>query len=119
ALIDLDWDPNPLSARQLWGSPTNGSEESSNFSGYRSDAFDTAMDAAASAADSAAANLAISNAWRALVRDAPAIWLYDFRRVGAIRACVHPAGVRPDAWWASVSDWSVATACGAESRGPS
>jgi peptide/nickel transport system substrate-binding protein len=119
ALIDLDWDPNPLSARQLWGSPTNGSEGSSNFSGYRSDAFDAAMDAAASAADSTAANLAISSAWRALVRDAPAIWLYDFRRVGAIRACVHPAGVRPDAWWASLSDWSVATDCGAESRGPS
>lgn len=116
ALIALDWDPNPLSARQLWGSK-NGSEENSNFSGYHSDAFDAAMDSAASATDSIA-SLATSQAWRALIRDAPAIWLYDLRRVGAVRACVHPAGVRPDAWWASLSDWSVSNTCWAGSPRP-
>jgi ABC-type transport system substrate-binding protein len=111
ALIALDWDPNPLSARQLWGSFNNGPGENSNFSGYRNDVFDASMDAAASASDSIAANLATSRAWRALIRDAPAIWLYDLRRVGSVRGCVHPVGVRPDAWWASLSDWSVSNTC--------
>lgn len=119
ALIALDWDPNPLSARQLWASRNNVPEGSSNFGGYRSDAFDAAMDIAASAPDSLAANLATSRAWRTLIQDAPAIWLYDFRRVGAIRGCIRPAGVRPDAWWAALSDWSVASACGPEPSGPS
>lgn len=119
ALIALDWDPNPLSARQLWGSFNNGPGENSNFSGYRNDVFDSSMDAAASASDSIAANLATSRAWRALIRDAPAIWLYDLRRVGSVRGCVHPVGVRPDAWWASLSSWSVSNTCRPGSERPS
>ncbi|HKV52503.1 MAG TPA: peptide ABC transporter substrate-binding protein [Gemmatimonadaceae bacterium] len=118
ALIALDWDPNPLSARQVWGS-NNGSDETSNFSRYRSDTFDAAMDAAASATDSMSAGLATSQAWQTLIRDAPAIWLYDLRRVGAVRGCVHPTGVRPDAWWASLSDWSVSSSCRDGSERPS
>ncbi len=118
ALIALDWDPNPLSARQLWGSSNTGPEENSNFSGYRSDAFDAAMDAAASASDSIDANLATSRAWRALIRDAPAIWLYDLDRVGAVRGCVHTAGVRPDAWWTSLAEWSVSSDCRNGSESP-
>lgn len=118
ALIALDWDPNPLSARQLWGSPANASVENSNFGGYRSDDFDGAMDDAASARDSIAADDATSRAWRALIRDAPAIWLYDFRRVGAIRTCVRPTGVRPDEWWASLADWSVSNTCHAHAKRP-
>ncbi|HXE60004.1 MAG TPA: peptide ABC transporter substrate-binding protein [Gemmatimonadaceae bacterium] len=111
ALIALDWDPNPLSARQLWGSPGDASEQSSNFGGYRSEAFDAAMNAASFALDSTDARLAATRAWRTLVHDAPAIWLYDFRRVAAIRDCIRPAAVRADSWWSSLAAWSVSHRC--------
>lgn len=111
ALIELDWDPSPLSARQLWGTPAAAARESADFGGYASREFDAAIESAASALDSVAARSATARAWRALVHDAPAIWLYDLRRVAAVRRCIHPTGVRADAWWSALSDWTIADGC--------
>jgi len=118
ALIDVDWDPNPLSARQLWGTRADRSDEGSNFGGYRSDAFDASIEAAALASDSSAARAAASRAWQTLVRDAPAIWLYDLKRTAAIRRCIHPYGVRADAWWSALAQWTVAGVCPSARRPP-
>ncbi|HEV2179742.1 MAG TPA: ABC transporter substrate-binding protein, partial [Gemmatimonadaceae bacterium] len=111
ALIELDWDPSPLSARQLWGTAADAPTESANFSGYASHDFDAAIESAASAVDSGAARSATSRAWRTLVDDAPAIWLYDLERVAAVRRCVRPSSVRADAWWSALSDWTIAEGC--------
>jgi len=111
ALIELDWDPSPLSARQLWGTPADASAESANFGGYASREFDAAITSAAAAIDSSAARSATSRAWRTLVRDAPAIWLYDLQEVAAVRRCIHPRGVRADAWWSALSAWTIAAGC--------
>ena len=106
ALVALDWDPSPLSARQLWGSAAGTGD--ANFSGYHSSAFDTAIGAAAAARDPATARARAASAFEQLVRDAPAIWLYDLRQIVAVRAGVRPAPGRPDAWWSALADWSVA-----------
>lgn len=111
ALMQLDWDPSPLSARQLWGTAADASIESANFSGYSSPAFDAAIDSAAAATDSIAARSAMSRAWQTLASDAPAIWLYDLERVAALRRCIRPSGVRADAWWSALSDWAIAGSC--------
>jgi len=111
ALVELDWDPSPLSARQLWANAAEASTESANFGGYSSGTFDAAIESAASAIDSSTARSATSHAWRTLVDDAPAIWLYDLERVAAVRRCIRPTGVRADAWWSALSDWTVADSC--------
>ncbi len=111
ALVELDWDPSPLSARQLWGTESDASTESANFGGYSSRTFDAAIESAASAIDSSTVRSATSHAWRTLVDDAPAIWLYDLERVAAVRRCIRPSGVRADAWWSALSDWTVAESC--------
>lgn len=111
ALVALDWDPSPFSARQLWGTPTNPAAETSNFSGYSDPMFDSLIAAADIASDSTTAHVAERRAWQTLVRDAPAIWLYDFERVAALRRCVQPKGVRADAWWAGLSRWTVRDGC--------
>lgn len=111
ALVALDWDPSPFSARQLWGTPSNPAAETSNFSGYSDSVFDSLIDAADTARDSTTARIAERRAWRTLVHDAPAIWLYDFERVAAIRRCIQPRGVRADAWWAGLSRWTVRDGC--------
>jgi peptide/nickel transport system substrate-binding protein len=111
ALIELDWDPSPLSARQLWRTPADASSETANFGGYTNPDFDAAIESAASAVDSGAAHASASRAWYALVRDAPAIWLYDLERVAAIRRCIRPSGVRADAWWSALSEWTIDGVC--------
>ncbi|HEX6808728.1 MAG TPA: peptide ABC transporter substrate-binding protein [Gemmatimonadaceae bacterium] len=111
ALIELDWDPSPLSARQLWGTPTDAAGESANFGGYTNATFDADIESAAEAIDSRVARSAMSRAWQTLAGDAPAIWLYDLQRVAAVRRCVQPSGERADAWWSALSDWSIAADC--------
>jgi peptide/nickel transport system substrate-binding protein len=118
ALIELDWDPSPLSARQLWGTPADASGGSANFGGYTSPAFDAAIESAATATDSSTARAALSRAWQTLADDAPAIWLYDLQRVAAVRRCIRPSGVRADAWWSALADWTIAADCPVDRRTP-
>ncbi|HEY7876652.1 MAG TPA: peptide ABC transporter substrate-binding protein [Gemmatimonadaceae bacterium] len=106
-LLALDWDPNPLSARQLWGS--SAVAHGANFSGYQSAVFDFAIEASAQARDAGATRTFAAQAWAQLVADAPAIWLYDLRQIAAVRASVHSTPGRPDAWWSSLADWSAKT----------
>ena len=46
-------------------------------------------------------------AYRILVEDAPAIWLYELRNAQGVSKRIRPTGMRPDAWWANLADWSV------------
>jgi hypothetical protein len=46
-------------------------------------------------------------AYRILTEDAPAMWLYELRNVQGASARIHPTGIRPDAWWAHLADWTV------------
>jgi hypothetical protein len=46
-------------------------------------------------------------AYRILVEDAPAMWIYELRNVQGASKRIHPVGMRPDAWWADLADWTV------------
>jgi hypothetical protein len=46
-------------------------------------------------------------AYRALTDDAPAMWLYEVRNARGVSRRIHAVGLRPDAWWANIADWSV------------
>lgn len=97
ALVSLDFDPDPLTARQLWGA----SSVRSAFGGYRSTRV-------ASLFDSAARNPSrprFDSLWTALVADAPAIWLYDLTNVAVTAPGIRLTGVRADAWWIDLAGW--------------
>ncbi len=42
-----------------------------------------------------------------LTDDAPAVWLYELRNFAGVHRRVHAAGMRADAWWADLADWSI------------
>jgi hypothetical protein len=46
-------------------------------------------------------------AYRTLTDDAPAMWLYELRNAQGVSKRIHATGIRPDAWWANLADWSV------------
>ena len=46
-------------------------------------------------------------AYRILSNDAPAMWLYELRNVFGLSKRIRAEGIRPDAWWRSIDEWSV------------
>jgi hypothetical protein len=39
--------------------------------------------------------------------DAPAVWLYEPRKIIGIHKRIRTSGMRPDAWWADLAEWSI------------
>lgn len=99
-------DPSPAAVRQAWSAsalPPAGA----NFAGYQSPAFDALVDTAATQFDPARAAGYYRRAYRVINADAPAVWLYEAKNVSAVSRRVRVAGVRADAWWADLPDWTV------------
>lgn len=77
-----------------------------NFGHYSNPAFDAAFDSALKT-DSASARAAFSRAYSIINEDAPAIWLYEARKIIAVNRRIHTNVMRPDAWWFSLADWFI------------
>ena len=45
--------------------------------------------------------------YRILTDDAPVMWIYELRNVHGASKRIHPVGIRSDAWWADLADWTV------------
>jgi len=99
-------DPTPSSVREEWASSEirNGGY---NATSYRNPAFDAIIDSAVKEMDPTRSAALYRRGYRILVEDAPAIWLYELRNAQAVSKRIHPVGIRPDAWWANLGDWSV------------
>lgn len=103
-LLDLTWDPSPASARQIWASasaPPGGS----NFGRYANPEFDAILDSALKSERADRAHVLYRRAWSVLVRDVPAIWLYDLVNVGAVRRPIEPRKLSADGWWSGLAWW--------------
>jgi peptide/nickel transport system substrate-binding protein len=99
---------SPDGSRDAWGSKgfvPNGV----NYGRYSNPAFDAAFDSALDV-DSAHARDAFSRAYRIINDDAPAVWLYEVRKIIGIHKRIHTNVMRPDAWWFDLADWSIPTA---------
>lgn len=107
-LLDLTWDPSPASARQIWAS-TSAAPGGSNFARYANPKFDALLDSAINDDSEASARALYRRAWSVLVKDAPAVWLYDLVNVGVVREPIEPRGLRADGWWSDLAWWGVAT----------
>jgi peptide/nickel transport system substrate-binding protein len=77
-----------------------------NYGSYSNPKFDALLDNALSAAPNDARDK-FTAAYAIINEDAPAIWLYESRKIIGIHRRFRPARIRPDAWWAGLADWSI------------
>ncbi len=106
AVMALGADVEPLGIRGVWGSGAARQQGGPNFGSYRSAPFDSALALAAAERSDAGMQRAMVNAWRIILDDAPALWLFEPFTVSAVRTDITPVGIRPDAWWSQLGDWS-------------
>jgi peptide/nickel transport system substrate-binding protein len=101
-------DPTPSSVREEWAS-SEIRRGGYNATSYRSPAFDAVIDSAVKEMEPARSAALYKRGYRILVEDAPAIWLYELRNAQGVSKRIHPVGIRADAWWANLADWTVTT----------
>jgi peptide/nickel transport system substrate-binding protein len=99
-------DPTPSSVREEWSS-SEIKRGGYNETSYRNPAFDAVIDSATKEMDPSRSAELYRRAYRILVDDAPAMWIYELRNVHGASQRIQPVGIRPDAWWADLADWTV------------
>jgi peptide/nickel transport system substrate-binding protein len=100
-------DPTPSSVREEWAS-SEIKKGGYNETSYRSAAFDDVIDSATTETDPSRSVALYRRAYRILTDDAPGMWIYELRNVHGVSKRIRPVGIRSDAWWANLADWSVA-----------
>ncbi|HJQ12796.1 MAG TPA: peptide ABC transporter substrate-binding protein [Gemmatimonadaceae bacterium] len=78
----------------------------SNFGHYNNPAFDAALDSALKADPDRARDL-FSRAYSIINDDAPAVWLYEPRKIIGVHRRIHTNVMRADNWWFSLADWFI------------
>jgi peptide/nickel transport system substrate-binding protein len=102
-------DPSPGVVRQSWSGEAARSG-GVNYGKYESASFDALIDSAAAQMDLGRARALWRRAYETIVADAPAIFLYEtVNQVGVHRRLRTP-GMRADAWWSELRDWSIPVA---------
>jgi peptide/nickel transport system substrate-binding protein len=99
-------DPSPSSVREEWAS-SEIRKGGYNATSYRNPTFDAVIDSAVKEMNPTRNAALYRRAYRILTDDAPAMWIYELRNVHGVSRRIHPVGIRPDAWWANLADWSV------------
>jgi peptide/nickel transport system substrate-binding protein len=107
AMAAFHVDANPAGVREVWGGEAARTGHGFNFGGYASAQVDAALDSAAAAPDAERAARWYRVAYRRIVDDVPAIFLYEPFSVAVVARRFEPAGVRADAWWAGLAEWRV------------
>ena len=100
-------EPTPSSVREEWAS-SEIKPGGYNASSYRNPLFDAVIDSATRETNPRRSVELYRRGYRILSEDAPALWLYELRNVYGVSKRVRPEGLRPDAWWRSLDQWSVA-----------
>jgi peptide/nickel transport system substrate-binding protein len=106
AIMAIGADAELGGIRGVWGSDASRLKGGPNFGLYASAAFDSAVTAGMRTTDAAAARRALQPAYRLILDDAPAIWLFEPYTLSGVSTRITPMGVRPDAWWAQLADWT-------------
>ena len=99
-------DPTPSSVREEWAS-SEIKKGGYNATSYRNPAFDAVIDSAVNEMNPSRSVTLYRRAYRVLTDDAPAMWVYELRNVQGASKRIHPVGIRPDAWWAGLAEWTV------------
>jgi peptide/nickel transport system substrate-binding protein len=99
-------DPTPSSVREEWAS-SEIRKGGYNATSYRNPVFDAVIDSAVREMSPTKSAELYRRAYRLLTDDAAAMWLYELRNVQGASRRITTSGIRPDAWWADLADWSV------------
>lgn len=108
ALLDgLHTGPSPAGVRDSWSSAGIDKGTGPNYGGYANTAFDAQVDSALASMDARAAKAHYRSAYRTIVDDAPAIWLFEPVAVAGVSKRLNVGALRADGWWSGVPAWTV------------
>jgi peptide/nickel transport system substrate-binding protein len=96
---------SPDGMRDAWGSRGVG-KNGVNYGSYGNPRFDALLDSALWAEPSTAREK-FTRAFAVINDDAPAVWLYEPRKIIGIHRRIRTAEMRPDAWWFDLADWYI------------
>jgi peptide/nickel transport system substrate-binding protein len=105
ALSSWTMGSSPDGMRDAWTTHGIG-KNGVNYSSYSNPGFDALLDSALWA-DSATARAKFTRAFAVINDDAPAIWLYEPRKIIGIQRRIRTTKMRPDAWWFDLADWYI------------
>lgn len=77
-----------------------------NYGSYSNPVFDALLDSALSS-DPAHARERFTRAFSVINEDAPAVWLYEPRKVLGLHRRIRTTVMRPDAWWLDLANWHI------------
>jgi peptide/nickel transport system substrate-binding protein len=101
-------DPAPSGIQQTWSGRVTKGGNNSNYGSYESPTFAAYVDSGAAAMDPVRSKAYFRRAYETIIADAPAIWLYEMRPAAGVHKRLRVRGMRADAWWAGIADWTVA-----------
>jgi peptide/nickel transport system substrate-binding protein len=96
---------SPDGMMEAWGSQGIG-ENGVNYGSYSNPRFDALLDSALRA-DPIQQREKFTNAFAIINEDAPAIWLYEPRKILGVDRRIRTTEMRPDAWWFDLADWYI------------
>jgi peptide/nickel transport system substrate-binding protein len=102
-------EPSPGGIRQTWGS-AGAAKGGTNYGAYTNSSFDAQVDSALASATLADRRSHFTKAYQIIIDDAPAVWMAEPKRVTAVHKRIQTTGMRADAWWAHIADWSIPAA---------
>jgi peptide/nickel transport system substrate-binding protein len=99
------FDPSPSTIRQSW--TTGAQSQGGNLGGYSNPVFDRLIDSATTSMDAGVSAAQYGRAYRTIVADAPAVWLYEMVNYAGHNERVEIGEMRADAWWANIGQWKI------------
>lgn len=99
-------DPSPAAFKGAWYTPPPGGR-TANFQTWSSPAFDATVDSAIVEMGPDRRRDAFRRAYRHLVEDVPAVWLYESRPFVAVHQRIRVVGENSDNWWRFLRLWWI------------
>jgi peptide/nickel transport system substrate-binding protein len=99
---------SPDGIKGAWSSQGIGNH-GVNYGDYSNPLFDARLDSALKA-DPSVAREKFTKAIAVINDDAPAVWLYEPRKIVAVNRRIRTTKMRPDAWWFDLAEWYIPSA---------
>jgi peptide/nickel transport system substrate-binding protein len=99
---------SPDGIKGAWSSQGIGNH-GVNYGSYSNPLFDAQLDSALKA-DPSVAREKFTKAIAVINDDAPAVWLYEPRKIVAVNRRIRTTKMRPDAWWFDLAEWYIPSA---------
>jgi len=96
---------SPDATRDAWTTSGIG-KDGVNYGHYVNPKFDALLDSAL-ISDAVHARQRFTAAYSVINEDAPAVWLYEPRKIIGVNRRLQMAQMRPDSWWFSLTEWSI------------